>query len=83
MTQLVDLNIFEKQYRMWLDDCLEQYNEQYRPRQYHQETVPENYQADELVEFAENGDAYPHGLGGTNHIPHVVTSWENSEYYVV
>lgn len=83
MVKTVDMKTFNKHYRMWLNDCLEQYNEQYHPRSYHQETVPEDYDPGDFVEFAEDGDAYPHGLGGTNHIPHAVTSWENSEYYVV
>ena len=72
---------FEENYRKWLDDCLDEFNERYRPRKYHQETVPDDNDPGSFVEFSEDGNAYPHGLGGTNFIPNAVTPWEDSLHY--
>ena len=74
-----------KLYRQWLDRALEEFNAEREgflvcePRPYHQYSVPEEYEPGDLVEIAENGDAYPHGIGGTNHIPadrSGITPWE-------
>jgi len=74
---------FCKQYEKWLDDCLIEFNEQFGDnRKYHQENVMEDYCPWDFVEFSEGGDAYPHGIGGTGHIPNAVTSWDKSEYFV-
>lgn len=59
-------------YREWLDHCLDQFPD----REYHQENVPENYDPAKLIEFAEDGDAYPHGIGGTGHIKRAVISFD-------
>lgn len=74
---------FCKQYRKWLDDCLEEWNTQYDPRKFHQESVTGDYETFELVEFTEDGNAYPHGIGGTGHVPDAVTKWKNSEHFVI
>jgi hypothetical protein len=71
----------------WLDDCLIEFNDEFGEgshpgvRKYHQENCPEDYDPGDLVEFAENGDAYPHSRCGTNWIPKTVTPWEQSKHY--
>ena len=32
----------------------------------------EDYDSWTVIEFGENGDAYPHGIGGTLHVPYKV-----------
>ena len=73
---------FDTQYRKWLDDCLQEYSAEFDPRDFHQETVPEDYDPGNFVEFGEDGTAYPHGMGGTNYIPNAVTRWEDSVHWV-
>ena len=70
---------FDEAYEQWLDACLEEFNERYgQSRKYHQESdIPKNYDPGDFVEFGEDGTAYPHGIGGTNYIPDVVTPWED------
>lgn len=75
--------LFNRRYSQWLDDCLVEYNSKVRfPRKYHQETVPKDYDPGDLVEFSEDGDAYPHGASGTNWRPRMVTPWEKSKHYI-
>ena len=78
---------FWKNYRRWLDDCLEEWNTEREgmvigPRQYHQQSVSDDA-ADplNLVEFSEAGDAYPHGIGGIGHVRNAVTPWEQSQHW--
>jgi len=80
------MKTFLKNYNFWLDDCLEQWNETRRgmiigPRQYHQDNVPDDCEPGELVEFSEDGDAYPHGIGGVGYVKRAVTPWADSEHY--
>lgn len=71
------------QYRRWLDACLVEYNKRFQEnRPYHQENCQPTYHPVDLVEFSEDGDAYPHGMGGTNWIPKCVTPWKDSPYFV-
>ncbi len=73
---------WDKCYRAWLDECLAEYNARFQDRRaYHQESAPTDYTTGLLVEFAEDGTAYPHGIGGTNYIPGAVTPWEDSPHY--
>lgn len=79
---------FHAAYRRWLDAALEEFNSEYGEgstvgeRKYHQHSVPEDYNPDDLVEFSEDGDAYPHSEGGgTGHIRRAVTPWAKSEHY--
>lgn len=76
--------LFRTQYRKWLDQCLQQHNQRFpsEVRKWHQETCPQDYDPGDLVEIGENGTVYPHGIGGTNYIPDVVTPWEQSEHFV-
>lgn len=75
--------LFDHRYSQWLNDCLVEYNSKVNfPRKYHQETVPQDYDPGDLVEFSEDGDAYPHGAGGTNWRPRMVTPWEKSKHYI-
>lgn len=81
MSQLSDL--FHSRYSQWLDDALKEYNSKVSfPRKYHQQTCPEDYDPGDLVEIAENGDVYPHGIGGTNHRPRMVTPWAQSQHFI-
>ena len=76
--------LFNEKYRAWLDASLIQFNERYKDnRKYHQESLPDpvNYDPGELVEIADDGSAYPHGAGGTNHIRDAVTPWGESEHF--
>ena len=74
--------VFDRNHRHWLDVSLAEYNEQFTPRQYHQESAPANYNPGDLVEIAEDGSAYPHGAGGTSHVPNAVTPWGESPHWV-
>jgi hypothetical protein len=69
---------FHTVYRAWLDACLAEFNagEYGDGREYHQESAPKDYVTGLLVEFTEDGDAYPHGIGGIGHIRQAVTPWE-------
>ena len=74
-----------KQYEKWLESCLKEYNEKYNEnRKYYdfEEANEKDADPDELVEFAEDGTAYPHSWFGTNYIKNAVTSWQDSEYYM-
>ena len=56
-------------YDQWLEDCLEEWNQQ------HSDNRVLGSDGPGCIEFAENGDAYPHGIGGTGHVRHAVTPW--------
>ena len=77
---------FERQYMAWLDAALREFNERWGEvfgvRKYHSGNCPEDYDSWDLVEFAEDGTAYPHGIGGTTYIRNAVTPWEQSPYYM-
>lgn len=84
----MDRKPFDTAYRLWLDDCLAEFNARFtEQRRYHQESLPAgqepaDYEPGQLVEFAEDGSAYPHGVGGTGHVPNAVTPWEQSPHYL-
>lgn len=63
-----NLEKFLKQYHKWEQDCLEEYHERHIDC--------------DFVEFSEDGDAYPHGIGGVNWVPNCVTPWEESIHYI-
>ena len=76
---------FAAAYDAWLADCLAEYNARYNEsRRYF--VRPDNYPGDycpsQLVEFSDEGDAYPHGIGGMGHICCAVTPWRESPHYV-
>lgn len=80
---------WDEAYAAWRDDCLVEFNAEYGDllghRLYHEEPdegYPEDYEPGHLVEFAEDGDAYPHGMGGTAHIRRAVTPWKDSPHYM-
>lgn len=67
----------------WQSDCLAEFNERFgEQRTLYAAPEDGDYEPGDLVEFAENGDAYPHGRGGTGHITKAVTPWEKSEHYL-
>lgn len=75
------MNEFFRQYEKWQADCLAEYNEKFGESR---TLVPEgDYNPGDVVEFGENGSAYPHGSGGTNYIPNAVTPWAQSPHYVI
>ena len=78
----VSYDVFCQHYTRWLNDCLNEWNEkQHQSRRFAQ--VPEgDYAPGDVVEFAEDGDAYPHGIGGTGHVRRAVTPWRESIHYV-
>lgn len=79
------MDFFHRQYRAWLAHCLHQYNCAFGENRLYYcipDPIPEDYCPSQLVEFSESGDAYPHGLGGTNWIPKMATPWERSEFFV-
>jgi hypothetical protein len=74
---------FCKRYDDWLAASLGEFNERYgENRTLH--CVPDDcdYDPGDVVEFSEDGDAYPHGAGGTGHIRKAVTPWRESEFFV-
>lgn len=77
---------FWQQYGLWLDAALREFNERWGDvfgvRKYHQHTCPDDYDPGDLVEIAEDGTVYPHGIGGTTYITGAVTPWYRSPYYV-
>lgn len=71
------------QYRLWLDDCLVEFNQKHgEKRLYHQDNCVVDYEPAQLVEFGQDGNAYPHGRGGTNVIYGAVTPWEQSKHFM-
>ena len=74
---------FDGAYRRWEDDCLAQYNERFNEqRKFHSSSVPQDADPDDLVEFGQDGSAYPHSkLGGTGFVPNAVTPWRKSPHY--
>lgn len=79
---------FWEAYQRWLDDCLQEFMEKYGHTQfggprYHQHMEPPDGDDEAwLVEFGEDGTAYPHGIGGVTYIPNAVTPWDKSPHYV-
>jgi len=69
-------------YEQWQKDCLAEYNERFREsRSLYAAPDDGDYEPGDLVEFGEDGTAYPHGAGGINYIPNAVTPWVESEHY--
>lgn len=68
LCQLCYVNLHDK----WLNESLEEFNRIYGfnlgKRKYHSLNCPPNYNPNELVEFSDDGDAYPHSDWGTDHI---------------
>lgn len=81
---------FHKYYFRWLDDCLEEFNERWGNtlfgyRKYWAEPSEEDdpdYEPWDLVEFDEDGTAWPHGIGGSTYIKNAVTKWKDSPHFV-
>jgi hypothetical protein len=73
-------NDFHAAYRRWQEACLVEYNERF----HEQRTLitTDDYDPDMVVEFAEDGTAYPHGAAGTNYVKNAVTPWDRSPHYV-
>jgi len=68
-------------YERWQKDCLAAYNERFREHRALYAIPEGEYDPGDLVEFGENGAAYPHGAGGINYIPNAVAPWTESEHY--
>ena len=79
---MTKFEIFNAAYEQWQQDCLTQYNKRYGENRILYHHAGEDYEPGNVVEFSEDGTAYPHGRGGTNYIPNVVTPWEKSEHYI-
>lgn len=78
------LKAFFAAYCQWQTDCLQEYNERFgEDRRYFEQPdeYPDDYEPGQLVEFSEDGDAYPHGRGGTGHIRKAVTPWKDSPHW--
>ena len=79
---------WQEAYRRWQDDCLQEYLERYGhtqfggPRYHSYMEPPEGEEEAWLVEFSDDGAAYPHGIGGVAYIPNAVTPWRLSPHYV-
>ncbi len=56
-------------YDQWLTDCLDEWNEKYDTNRVL------GVDGSNCIEFSEDGDAYPHGIGGTGHVRQAVTPW--------
>ncbi len=67
---------WHEQYHKWLEKCLEEYETLTG------EARTLNSGEPGFIEFAEDGDAFPHGYAGTNWVRGAVTPWRESEYYV-
>jgi hypothetical protein len=67
--------------RKWLESCLEEFNAKLGDARLYYEPPDHDYFPGDLVEFADNGDAYPHGIGGINHVVNAVTSWQDSQWF--
>ncbi len=75
-----DKDKFWDDYLKWREDCLIEFNEKYGAmygeRKYHSyedaEAAGDADKPDLLVEFSENGSAYPHGAFGIGYIPDAV-----------
>ena len=80
------LTRFDAAYDAWLDDCLMEWNERYLDSRISRGGPdragnPPDVEPWELVEFAENGSAYPHGIGGVGHVVNAVTPWRDSPHW--
>ena len=73
--------------KAWYDDCLQEFMERYGdtlyggPR-YHPFMDPPEDEEAWLIEFGDDGTAYPHGIGGIAIIKNAVTPWNKSPHYV-
>ena len=69
-------------YERWQADCLSEWNERFNDQRTMYVAPGDDYDPGLLVEFAEDGDAYPHGAGGTGHVRQAVTPWAKSEHFM-
>ena len=77
-----DQSAWWARYGEWQAQCLREYNERYNETRIYFECPdpePDNYEPGQLVEFGENGTAYPHGSGGINYINGAVTPWKEGD----
>jgi len=72
---------FSQAYREWQEDCLREWNAKMGEDRTHFEDDGSVTDPGQLVEFSENGDAYPHGAGGTNWVRGAVTPWADSPHH--
>jgi hypothetical protein len=75
---------FNSSYERWKEECLVEYNTRFNENRHYFEKPGQTigYDAEDLVEFGEDGTAYPHGIGGTNTIKNAVTPWDKSKHYM-
>jgi len=69
-----------ERYDRWQTDCLDEWNTEHAGTSFGQKTLEDD--GPNRIEFAENGDAYPHGIGGTGHVRRAVTPWEASPHHL-
>lgn len=67
-------------YDAWQRDCLAEWNKRNGDNRTSFDWTGEQDPVD-VVEFGENGSAYPHGTGGTGFVRSAVTPWQNSPHY--
>ena len=70
---------FWENWEAWRKSSLEKFNEEYGRwcgvRKFYESS--DEVDPDDLVEFSENGSAYPHSkVGGTGYIPNAVPSFD-------
>lgn len=76
-----ETNRFLDIYDQWLVACLAEYNEKFGESRHFFQVPQGNYDPGDVVEFAEDGTAYPHGKGGVNYIRNAVTPWNQFEFF--
>ncbi len=76
---------FDAAYDAWLDDCLVEWNERFSETRtshtFDGSAAGDGVEPWQLVEVAENGDAYPHGIGGFGFVQNAVTPWRDSPHW--
>ena len=66
------MTAWDRAYDRWEADCLDEWNAKYSDV-LGEKTLGTD--GSSCIEFAENGSAYPHGIGGTLHMSRAVTRW--------
>ena len=62
-------------YDKWQEQALQEYNNKFHENRLYYEVPAGDYDPAGVVEFSENGGAYPHSAFGTGYIPHAVSPY--------
>lgn len=72
---------FDEAYAQWLRDCVDEWNHDHGD-----DLTLRDEDSGRVgpgtIEFAEDGDAYPHGRGGVGHVSNAVTPWAESLHWI-